>query len=427
MLKPSRTEDEDPETQADEIRSAAAGRTADLAARASYSRLLAFLAARTRDVAAAEDALGDAFRAALETWPRTGVPTRPEAWLLAAARNRLADGIRHARVRSDAAADLRLVAEEAGERAAADAFPDERLKLLFLCAHPAIDVAARTPLMLQTVLGLDAARIGSAFLVAPAAMGQRLVRAKTKIRAARIPFTVPERADLAPRLAAVLDAIYVAYGTGWEDAAGADPRRRGLADEAIWLARLVVGLLPAEPEAQGLLSLMLFSESRRAARRTPDGAYVPLSEQDTAAWFRPMIDEADWILSAATDRRPLGRYVLEAAIQSAHTMRRIAGHANWPAVVQLYDRLVAIAPAMGALVGRAAALAEDQGPEIGLTALDRIEAARDYQPYWAVRADLLTRLGRVDVARQAYEKAIGLAEDPAVRAFLQSRRTRLDR
>lgn len=416
MPQPSRPVDEDRE----------ASRAADLAARASYSRLLAFLAARTRDVAAAEDALGDAFRAALECWPRTGVPAHPEAWLLAAARNRLTDGARHARVRSDTAADLRLVAEEASDRAASDAFPDERLKLLFLCAHPAIDVAARTPLMLQTVLGLDAARIGSAFLVAPATMGQRLVRAKTKIRAAGIPFAVPAQTDLAPRLTAVLDAIYVAYGTGWEDAAGADPRRRGLADEAIWLARLVIGLLPDAPEAMGLLSLMLFGEARRRARRTADGTYVPLSDQDIRNWSHDMVDEADRILAQAAAHRRFGRYQLEAAIQSAHTARRITGRANWDAVVQLYDRLLAVAPSLGAAVGRAAALAEDQGPAAGLAMLDTMEPARDYQPYWAVRADLLARMGWKTDAEAAYEKAIGLAEDPAVRAFLQGRRARLD-
>ncbi|MEE8272529.1 MAG: DUF6596 domain-containing protein [Alphaproteobacteria bacterium] len=402
---------------------------AGLAARASYSRLVAYLAARTRDVAAAEDALSDAFRAALETWPGDGVPHRPEAWLLATARNRLVDVARHDTVRDSAAATLRLVAEEAEEQAtSAAAFPDERLKLLFICAHPAIDVGARTPLMLQTVLGLDAARIASAFLVAPATMGQRLVRAKAKIRDARIAFQVPERTELSERLDAVLDAIYAAFGTGWEDAAGADPRRRGLAQEAIWLARLAMRLVPEEPEARGLLALMLYCEARRPARRTAQGDYVPLSDQDVRLWSRPMIAEAERVLAEAATMKPTGRFQLEAAIQSAHTMRATTGRANWGSIALLYESLAATAPTVGALIGRAASLAEDRGPDAGMAALEAIgrDLVATYQPYWAVRADLLARLGRVAEAHAAYTTAIGLAEDRAVRAFLQNRRSMLD-
>src|SRR5688572_17203801 len=217
----------------DEVR-----RAIEDAARSSYGRLIAYLSARTRDVAAAEDALADAFLAALDTWPRDGLPEKPEAWLLTAARRRLIDRARHdRRVRTTSASGLDLVAETSDAAASGDEFPDERLKLLFVCAHPAIDPAVHTPLMLQTVLGLDAARIARAFLVSPTAMGQRLVRAKAKIRDARIAFEVPGEGELAPRLSAVLEAIYAAYASGWEDAAGADPRMRGLADEAIWLAR----------------------------------------------------------------------------------------------------------------------------------------------------------------------------------------------
>jgi len=250
-------------TEADAQNSRAA---AERAARTSYGRLVAFLAARSRDVAAAEDALSEAFVDALETWPVRGVPRNPEGWLLTTARRRLLDAGRHDRVRAKAPIDL--AAEIAAPAEDSDVvFPDERLKLLFVCAHPAIDEAARTPLMLQTVLGLDAARIASAFLTAPAAMGQRLVRAKAKIRDAGVRFEVPDGPDLPARLGPVLDAVYVAYGSGWDDVAGADPRRKGLADEAVWLGGVLVELLPAEPEAAGLLALMLYCESRRAARR----------------------------------------------------------------------------------------------------------------------------------------------------------------
>jgi predicted RNA polymerase sigma factor len=290
-------------------------RAVERVARDSYSRLVAFLTVRSRDVAAAEDALADAFHAALETWPRTGVPDRPEAWLLTAARRRLIDHARHARVHAEAMPALIAIADEAQALASSDiVFPDERLKMLFLCAHPAIDARVRAPLMLQTVLGLDAARIASAFLVQPSAMGQRLTRAKAKIRDAGIAFELPQPAQLPPRLDAVLDAIYAAYGGGWEDMAGADPRRKGLAAEAIDLGRLLVRLMPTEPEAQGLLALMLHSAARRDARRSASGAYVPLSEQDVARWSTAMIDEAEQSLNAAapgasSSKRRSSRYM----------------------------------------------------------------------------------------------------------------------
>ncbi|MDB5407657.1 MAG: sigma-70 region 2 family protein [Rhodospirillales bacterium] len=396
----------------------------EAAARASYGRLVAYLASRSRDLAAAEDALADSFRAALETWPRDGVPRKPEAWLLVAARRRLTDLSRHDQVRAAASPTLAILAEEveAGEAPAAS-FPDERLALLFVCAHPAIDPAARTPLMLQTVLGLDAARIASAFLVAPAAMGQRLTRAKGKIRDAGIAFEVPDTSELAPRLEAVLAAIYAAYGAGWDDLAGADPRRRGLAEEAVFLARVVVQLLPAEPEAKGLLALMLHCEARRQARRDVAGAFVPLSEQDTGLWSRRLMDEAEGLLAAAAPARRLGRFQLEAAIQSAHAERARSGGVDWPAIVALYDGLMLVAPSIGALVGRAAAVGESSGPAAGLALLHGVPAAAvaQYQPFWALNAHLLSRLGRRAEATAAYDSAIGLATDPQVRAFLIER------
>jgi len=402
-------------------------RAAEQAARNSYGRLVAYLAARSRDVAAAEDALGDAFVAALQTWPRVGIPDKPEAWLLAAARRRLIDAARHARVKAEASDVVRIVLEQAEQQESSDViFPDERLKLLFVCAHPSIDEAVRTPLMLQTVLGLDAARIASAFLVAPATMGQRLVRAKVKIRNAGIQFEIPEHRELPARLEAVLDAIYAAYGSSWDDVAGADPRRKELADEAISLGRLVRELLP-EPEAAGLLALMLHCEARRGARRDADGGYVPLTRQDVERWSRPMIDEAERILAGASEAGRPGRFQLEAAIQSVHAQRAVTGRTDWEAIALLYEGLIRLAPTIGARVGQAAALAEARGADAGLATLADLPsgALETYQPYWALRAHLLSRLGRADQARDAYARAIGLSEDAAVRDFLVGRSSAL--
>jgi RNA polymerase sigma-70 factor (ECF subfamily) len=386
--------------------------------------LVAFLAARTGDVAGAEDALGEALVAALATWPRDGVPNAPEAWLLTTARRRLIDVKRRERVRADSGPTLRLIAGEGDRAPATDPVPDERLKMLFVCAHPAIDPDMHTPLMLQTVLGLDAAEIARAFLVSPAAMSQRLVRAKTKIRHAGIAFEIPEAHELPGRLGAVLQAIYAAYGSGWQDAAGADPRARGLADEAIWLARVLRACLPDEPEVRGLLALMLHCEARRPGRRTDDGRFIPLSEQDPRLWIAAMIEEAEAELGEAARKARLGRFQLEAAIQSVHAERARTGRTDWEAIAWFYDRLVELSPALGARVGRAAAIAEVEGAASALAELDRIEdpSVKTYQPYWAVRAHLLKRLGRVDEARAAFDRAAGLAEDEAVRRFLLERR-----
>ena len=329
------------------IHLADARRAAEAAARDGYGRLVAYLSARSRDVAGAEDALSEAFRAALETWPRDGVPKNPEGWLLAVARRQKVNDARHERVKADAIPKLRLAAQRrqaalaVGDSREDDAvFPDERLKLMFVCAHPSIDAGARTPMMLQTVLGLDASRIASAFLVAPSAMGQRLVRAKARIREAGIPFEVPGPSDLPDRLGPVLEAVYAAYGTGWEDATGADPRRRGLATESIWLARILVQLVPSEAEARGLLSLLLHCEARRAARRSPGGDYVPLADQDVALWSRSMIAEAERELSTAAGFRTIGRFQLEAAIQSVHARRAFHRETDWEVVALLYEELV---------------------------------------------------------------------------------------
>lgn len=396
---------------------------AEAVARASYGRLVAFIAARTGDVAAAEDALSDAFAAALTTWPAQGVPDNPRAWLLTVARRRLIDTGRRSRTSVEAAEHLRLLAEE-GAAEIAEAVPDDRLALMFVCAHPAIDLAVRAPLMLQTVLGLDAAIIASAFLTAPATMGQRLVRAKTRIKLAAIPFRLPERADLPERLGAVLDAIYAAFAAGWTDPSGTDARRRDLAGEAIWLGRLVVSLLPEEPEALGLLALMLYAESRRGTRRGPDGEYVPLDEQDVSAWDAGLIRQAEALLLRASRMGVVGRFQLEAAVQSAHGGRRQTGRTDWAAIVGLYDALEALTRSPVVAINRAVAVAEIKGAAAGLAELDRLAddpRLADYQPYWAARAGLLARMGAAADAAAAYRRAIGLEADPAVRRFLQGR------
>ncbi|HEV2297182.1 MAG TPA: DUF6596 domain-containing protein [Candidatus Acidoferrales bacterium] len=396
-------------------------REVERVARESYGRLVAYLSSHTRDVAAAEDALSNALLAALNTWPRFGVPQSPEAWLLTTARHSLIDLARHQRVVLASEPTLQLIRESPKESAQ---FPDERLKLLFVCAHPAINPAMHTPLMLQTVLGLDAARIAHAFLISPATMGQRLVRAKTKIRDGGIRFEIPQEPDLPPRLDAVLEAIYAAFGIGWDDMVGADQRGRDLADEAIWLARVLMQQMPADAEVRGLLALMLHCEARRSARRSPDGRYVPLSEQDPRQWSLPLIEEAERHLAEASRHGHAGRFQLEAAIQSVHAERARSGRTEWSAIVLFYEQLIRISPALGTQTGYAAALAEAKGPEAGLAVLDSVDpqAVSSYQPYWAVRAHLLQRLGNLREASDALDRAVGLAEDPAVRQFLLQKR-----
>ncbi|RVT43598.1 RNA polymerase sigma factor [Sphingobium algorifonticola] len=399
---------------------------AEQAARLSYGRLVAMLAARSGDIAAAEDALSAAFAAALEHWPVRGIPDRPEAWLLTAARRTL--GQKRARAVTARAAEpvLTLLGEERN-MPHDGIFGDDRLKLLFVCAHPAIDESVQAPLMLQTVLGLDAARIAGSFLMSPAAMGQRLVRAKTKIRDAGIAFVVPDAEQIGARTGTVLAAIYAAYGTGWEDVMGADARRKGLAQEAIWLGRLMVQLLPDDPEAMGLLALMLHCEARRVARRDTEGGFVPLYRQDPAQWSRPMVREAEtWLRTAATFAKP-GRFQTEAAIQSLHAQSLMTGEALHAPLNRLYDLLVAVAPSLGAQVARAVALADSGAPDRALLLLDQCaRQAESYQPWWVARSHALRLSGRRVEAAQAVDIAIGLTEDKAIRRFL-AEQTAMDR
>lgn len=403
---------------------------AEKAARDAYGQLVALLATRTRDIAAAEDALSTAFIEALEGWPHTGVPNDPVAWLLTVARRRAVDGIR-TNARQEAMA--RELGRSLGDPTAARGgevepveIPDERLRLMLVCSHPAIDPSVRTPLMLQTVLGLESSRIAGAFLVSPATMAQRLVRAKAKIREAGISFDLPGDAELSDRLAAVLHAIYAAYTLG-DDTVRLDgpPEFEGVRTEAMQLARLVVQLAPSNAEALGLLALLLYCEARRPAGRSASGGYVPLMAQDPQRWLAPMIDEAEQLLRQAASFESPGRFQLEAAIQSVHAGRRVTGQVLWDEIVLLYEALLAVAPTVGAWVAQSVAISM-RDPAAGFRHLDQLDRlqVQSYQPYWAARASLLGRLGRTSEAREAYQLAIGLSEDSATRAFLQAEMAR---
>jgi predicted RNA polymerase sigma factor len=396
--------------------------------RREYGRLVGALSCRWRDLTSVEDAVSDAVARALATWPRDGIPERPAHWLHTVASRRLLDGYRRDRVRDAyvaSAAGTPDAESEPSEEWGTGA--DPRLPLLFVCAHPAIERNVRTPLMLQTVLGLTAEQIAGAFLVQPDAMGKRLGRAKLKIRDAGIPFAIPDATDWPERLDAVLDAVYAAYGVGWDELASDDDRPRDLAQDGLWLARVLVELLPDQGEARGVLSVMLFCESRRSARRTADGVYVPLDAQDAHRWDARLIDEAERHLHHAASLGGVGRFQLEAAIQSWHVDRRRQGDAQWTELVALYRALVSAAPTIAAQLGLAAALARVGAPAEALRMLDDMPAAAtaDHQPYWAVRADLLARLGNIVAAREAYRRAAGLATDVAVRDFLLAREAEL--
>jgi predicted RNA polymerase sigma factor len=394
-------------------------------ARASYGRLLAILASRDGDIESAEDCLADAFAQALSTWPKRGVPDNPEAWILTVARNR-----RHDVRRSSAYQLTDPLDDDARDGAASvtmqeldpDAIPDRRLALLFVCAHPAIDPAVRTPLMLQTVLGFDADDIGRAFLIPAATMAQRLVRAKRRIRDARIPFVIPDRGQMPERLPPVLEAIYGAYAIDFSLVAGTSPRE-SLAAEARFLATTLAELLPDEPEVLGLAALISLSLARRDARGSAD-EFVPLDEQDTSRWDADLISLGERYLQRAGTLGSIGRFQLEAAIQSVHCARARSGVIDASALLKLHAALITVAPTLGARVAHAAAVGRVEGPSAGLAALDAIgeEAVHRFQPAWATRAHLLAEAARRDEARAAYDRAISLTTDAAARRYLERRR-----
>jgi RNA polymerase sigma-70 factor (ECF subfamily) len=392
--------------------------------RESYGRLLALLAAPTGDIPSAEDAIGDALERALTRWPVEGMPANPEGWVLTVARNRLRD-----RWKSHAYRMTRPLPETdsaamqfTDDPPDVDAIPDRRLELMLVCAHPAIAANCRTPLMLQTVLGIDAAAIARAFSLPPATLTQRLVRAKRRIRDAHVPFVVPARADLEERLPAVLEAVYGACAIDWQ----LEPRgapTESLSAEALRLALVLAELLPDEPEALGLAALVCLSESRRPARRTSDGEFVPLDEQDTRRWDSAMIERGEALLRRAHGIGRPGRYQYEAAIQSTHCARAQCGQIDWVALRKLHRALLRVAPSWGAGVALAVVVGEADGPEAGLRTLDAITdpAVERFQPAWTARAHLLAKAGRLTAAADAYRRAIDLTTDAGVARYLGRR------
>ncbi len=404
---------------------APAVRSADVAARDSYGRLLALLAAATSDLAGAEDALADAFERALRTWPSQGVPGNPDAWLLTVARNRLRDEWKSARVQRAVALDAVPDTLAHIDGVDVDAIPDRRLELMLVCAHPAIDRAMHTPLMLNTVLGFTAEQVGRAFSVPAPTMATRLVRVKKRIKAAGIPFRIPDLADLPARMASVLEAVYGAYVIDW----ATGPQARQLPSEALHLAEVLTTLVPGDPEALGLAALIELSAARGPARVDAEGHFVALADQDPALWNQELISRAHEHLRAAHARGQLGRFQLEASIQAVHCARGRDDTTDWPTLLTLHRILQAIAPSLGSGVALAAVTAEVDGPAAGLAALDALlleagQRARLFQPAKATRAHLLDRLGRKEEAVAAYDSAISLTHDTAEREYLEGRRDR---
>jgi predicted RNA polymerase sigma factor len=395
---------------------------AELAARTSYGRLLALLAAGTSDIAGAEDALADAFERALRSWPVDGIPDRPDAWLLTVARNRQRDHWRSAEASRTTLLDPATHASAHLDDVDPDAVPDRRLELMMVCAHPAITVTDRTPLMLNTVLGFTAAQVARSYAVPARTMATRLVRAKRRIRDNRIPFTLPDRSELSHRMDAVLAAVYAAYVIEWSTG----PGERDLPPEALHLAEVLAELAPDDAEVHGLAALVELSAARRPARHGADGRFVPLASQDPSLWDDALIARAHDHLRAAHPARVIGRYQIEAAVQAVHCARRETGRTDWPTLHELHRSLAVVAPSLGSSTALAAVTAEVEGPASGLALLDA-DAGRTvrFQPAWATRAELLTRLGRSAEAMAAYDHAIALTHETPEREHLASRRAAL--
>ncbi|MEU7919622.1 RNA polymerase sigma factor [Micromonospora zamorensis] len=403
---------------------AAVGSSVEAVFREERGRLLASLVRRFGDLDLAEEVASEAIEAALVHWPTDGVPSRPGAWLLTTARRRAVDRLRRDRVLATRLAVLRAEAERADHAPPADAdrdLPDDRLALFFTCAHPALAAQDRGALTLRFLAGLTTAEVARAFLVPPATMAQRLVRAKRKIRDARIPFRVPGDDELPGRLPTVLQAVYSVFTEGYAASSGPDLQRIDLAEEAIRLGRILRRLLPAEREVAGLLGLMLLVHARRDARTGPDGAMVLLDDQDRGRWDRPMIEEGRELVVVALTGPAPGPYGVQAAIAALHDEAADVASTDWPQVVALYDVLLSLVPSPVVALNRAAAVAMRDGPEAGLALLDELAdepRLRGHHPYPAARADLLRRLGRYDEAAAAYRSALALVGTEPERVFL---------
>jgi RNA polymerase sigma-70 factor, ECF subfamily len=401
---------------------------AEHAARESIGRLVAYFSWRWRDIAAAEDALSDALLKALQVWPTDGIPTAPDAWLLTVARRQLLQVARHEKMRQDPEVLARLEGQH--DAAEESPFQDTRLKLMFVCAHPAIDERIRVPLMLQTVLGLQVADMAGALLLSPNALAQRLVRAKQKIREAGIRFEEPELKDMPSRLSCVLECIYGAFGLSLDAIAGAEHRVIDLRDEAVHLCDILNGLLPDEPEVLGLRALMAHCLARREAQFDGLNRFVPLVEQDVTLWDRDAIRRAEqWLWAAAQKKKP-GPYQLEAAIQSAHSQRLFTGQTPWKGIAALYEQVNAHFPTLGSQVAGAVALAETGHVQAGLRQLEGMDPSmtQTFQPWWVAKAYLLSIEGpgssaaadRVVAANHAFQTALGLTSDPRLKQHLES-------